>query len=103
MLREELRALAWVTLEEVALDAVAEDGRLVARTSVRQVAERLRIDPGSAAGALRLLRDRGYFISNASTGQPVDSACPSTCLVRWPGSRSSPQVRLVHRWQRHHW
>jgi hypothetical protein len=50
-----------VTLEEVALDAVAEDGRLVARTSARHVAERLRIDPGSAAGALRVLRDRGLI------------------------------------------
>lgn len=36
-LRRELRSLVWVTLEEVALDAVAEDGRLVARTSARQV------------------------------------------------------------------
>ena len=60
-LRQQLRALAWVTLDEVALDAVAEDGRLVARTSARHVAERLRIDPGSAAGALRILRDRGLL------------------------------------------
>jgi hypothetical protein len=60
-LRQQLRALVWVTLEEVALDAVAEDGRLVARTSARHVAERLRIDPGSAAGALRVLRDRGLI------------------------------------------
>jgi hypothetical protein len=60
-LRQQLRALAWVTLEEVALDAVAEHGRLVARTSARHVAERLRIDPGSAAGALRILRDHGLL------------------------------------------
>jgi hypothetical protein len=60
-LRRQLRALAWVTLEEVALDAVDEDGRLVAHTSARQVAERLRIDPGTAAGALRELRDRGLL------------------------------------------
>jgi hypothetical protein len=60
-LRRQLRALSWVTLEEVALDAVAEDGRLVARTSARQIAERLRIDPGAAAGALRGLRDRGLL------------------------------------------
>jgi hypothetical protein len=60
-LRQQLRALAWVTLEEVALDAVAEDGRLVARTSARHVAERLRIAPGSAAGALRILRHRGLL------------------------------------------
>ena len=58
-LRRQMRALTWVTLEDVALDAVAEDGQLVARTSARQVAERLRIDPAAAAGALRVLRDRG--------------------------------------------
>ena len=30
-LRRRLRPLAWMVLEEVALDAVAEDGRFVAR------------------------------------------------------------------------
>lgn len=58
-LRRQLRPLVWVTLEEVALDALVEDGRLVARTSARKVAERLRVNPGTAAGALRVLRDRG--------------------------------------------
>ena len=52
-LRRQLRALAWVTLEDVALDAVAEDGRLVARTSARQVAERLGVDPCAVARALQ--------------------------------------------------
>ena len=60
-LRRQLRPLAWVTLEEVALDAVAEDGRLLARTSARQVAERLGVDPGTAASALRALRRRGLL------------------------------------------
>ena len=54
-----MRALTWVTLEDVALDAVAEDGQLVARTSAREVAERLRVNPTAAAAALRVLRDRG--------------------------------------------
>jgi hypothetical protein len=58
-LRRTLRPLAWVTLEEVALSAVVEEGRLVARTSARQVAERLGVDPGTAATALRTLRERG--------------------------------------------
>ncbi len=58
-LRRRLRPLAWVALEEVALEAVAEGGRLVARTSARQVAERLGVDPGTAAGALRVLRREG--------------------------------------------
>ena len=59
VLRRELGPLVWVILEEVALDAVVEDDRLVARTSARQVAERLRVDPGTAATALRALRQRG--------------------------------------------
>ena len=58
-LRRQLRALTWVTLEEVALDAVSEDGQLVARTSARQVAEHLRVDPLAVAGALKVLRDPG--------------------------------------------
>jgi DNA-binding transcriptional ArsR family regulator len=58
-LRRQLRALTWVTLEDVALDAVAEGGRLVARTSARQVAEHLRVDPLAVERALKVLRDRG--------------------------------------------
>jgi hypothetical protein len=60
-LRRQLRPLLWVTLEEVALDAVAEDGRWVARTSARQVAERLGIDPSTANNALRDLRRHGLL------------------------------------------
>lgn len=37
-LRRQLRPLDWVVLEEVALDAVDEDGRIIARTSARQIA-----------------------------------------------------------------
>jgi hypothetical protein len=68
-LRRQLRALTWVTLEEVALEAVAEDGRLVARTSARQVADRLRVDPAAAAGALRALRDRGFLALERDRGE----------------------------------
>jgi len=60
-LRGRLRPLVWVTLEEVALDATIEDGRVLAHTSARRVAERLRVDPGSAAGALGELRRRGFL------------------------------------------
>ena len=77
-LRRALRPLVWVTLEEVALDAVVEDGRLVARTSARQVAERLGIDPGTAAAALRDLRKRGLVTSFRETGRRAASVCRST-------------------------
>ena len=67
-LRRALRPLVWVTLEEVALDAVVEDGRLVARTSARQIADRLGIDPTTAAEALADLRKRGLVTPGAGEG-----------------------------------
>jgi hypothetical protein len=67
-LRRALRPLLWVTLEEVALSALVEEGRLVARTSARQVAERLGVDPGTAATALRTLRERGLVRSSREKG-----------------------------------
>jgi DNA-binding transcriptional ArsR family regulator len=68
VLRRALRPLLWVTLEEVALDAAVEGGRLVARTSARQVAERLGVDPGTAATALRALRERGLVALEREKG-----------------------------------
>jgi hypothetical protein len=51
-LRRALRPLAWMILEEVALDALFEGDRLVARTSARQIADRLGVDPTTVAKAL---------------------------------------------------
>lgn len=67
-LRRRLRPLAWVTLEEVALDAVTEGGRLVARTSARRVAKRLGVEPGTAANALRALRREGLVMLEREQG-----------------------------------
>lgn len=53
------RPQVWVVLQDLALDAEWRDGRLVASSSARLVAEHLHIDPGTAAAALRALRDRG--------------------------------------------
>jgi hypothetical protein len=58
--RRSLRPTAWVVLEDIVLDAVRRDGRLVACTSARLVAEHLNLDPGTAASALRVLRERGF-------------------------------------------
>jgi hypothetical protein len=58
-LRRSLRPVVWVVLEELALHAVAVDGVLVAPTSARSIAQELGLDPGTAASALRTLRDRG--------------------------------------------
>jgi DNA-binding transcriptional MocR family regulator len=53
--------VAWVILEEVTLQAVDEDGRLVAHTSARQLAHRLGVDPGTAGKALGALRRQGLL------------------------------------------
>jgi hypothetical protein len=68
-LRRKLRPQAWVTLEDVAMEAVVEDGRLVAHTSSRRVAERLGVDVGTAAAALRALRERGLLVLERESGQ----------------------------------
>jgi DNA-binding transcriptional ArsR family regulator len=67
-MRKELRPMAWTVLEEVALDAVDEDGRLVARTSARRVADQLGVDPTTAAGALRVLRQQGLLTLERQSG-----------------------------------
>ena len=104
-LRRALRPLVWVVLEEVALDAVVEDGGLVARTSARQVAERLGVEPGTAATALRVLRPSAVSsVSSARRVRPAVSVCRSTSSARRPGCVSSNHVRRSHsRWHRPWW
>ena len=59
-LRRLLRPIEWVVLEDVALDARADDhGILVAPTSARRVAEHLGLTPGAVARALARLRAAG--------------------------------------------
>lgn len=68
-LRRSLTPLEWVVLEDVALDATEDDeGRLLAATSVRQVAERLGVSPGSAAKALSRLRSLGLVTHDRQPG-----------------------------------
>ena len=70
--REALRALrpvARVVLEDAVLDAVWQDGHLVAATSARRIAEHVGIDAGTAAAALRLLRDRSMVTLDQPTGR----------------------------------
>jgi hypothetical protein len=62
------RPAVWLVLQDVALDAAWRDGRLVAATSARLVATHLRMDPGTAASALRTLRDRGIVELSQAAG-----------------------------------
>jgi hypothetical protein len=58
-LRRSLPPVVWLVLEELSLDAVDVDGELVVATSARSIAAELRLDPGTVASALRVLRQRG--------------------------------------------
>ena len=57
--RRSLRPVAWLVLEELVFDAVDVDGETVVATSARSIAAELRLDPGTVASALRVLRRRG--------------------------------------------
>ncbi len=68
--RRRLGPMAWAVLEDLVLDArVDEHGIVVAASSARRVAANLGVEPGTAARALRRLRDDGFVV-----------------LVREPGS-----------------
>jgi hypothetical protein len=69
LLRRQLSALAWVILEQVALDAVLDEGRLLARTSAGQIAEELAVNQGTAARALRMLRQKGLLVLHRDARQ----------------------------------
>ena len=64
------RPQMWVVLQDLALNAEWHDDRLVASSSARLVAEHLHIDPGTAAAALRALRDRGVAELCQTSGAP---------------------------------
>ena len=63
-----LRPMAWAVLEAVALEATADEDGLVAHTSARHLAGLLGLDPGTAAAALRLLRQRGHLDLRRTAG-----------------------------------
>jgi hypothetical protein len=62
------RPQTWVVLQDLAFDAQWIDDRWVAPSSARLVAEHLRIDPGTAAAALRQLRDCGVAELTQASG-----------------------------------
>jgi len=56
-------ATAWVILEEIALDATIDDrGRLVADTSVRQIAANLGLNKTTVTRHVARLRDHGFVV-----------------------------------------
>jgi len=63
-----LRPQSWVVLHDLVFDAEWVDDRWIAPSSARLVAEHLRIDPGTAATALRQLRDCGIAELTQASG-----------------------------------
>jgi DNA-binding transcriptional ArsR family regulator len=101
-LRRSLRPVAWVVLEELALEAVVVRGALVAPTSARAIAERLRLDPATAASALRTLRERGLVELTRGPSPSGRFGLSAYRLGRLPGvdvlarRGDPPRVRTPH-------
>lgn len=81
-----LRALEWVVLEDVALDAVLDPaGRALAATSARRIAANLGVDPGTAARALTHLRADGLIGHSRSQGADGRFGLSAYLLAPIPG------------------
>jgi hypothetical protein len=89
-LRRRLRPVEWVVLEDVALDAVLDNGRAVAATSARRIADGLGIDPGIAASALRRLRSLGLVEHDRADGAASRFGLSVYVLVPTPGIELMP-------------
>lgn len=89
-LRRSLPAMAWTVLEEVLLDAFVEGDQIIATTSARRVAAQLNIDAGTAASALRLLRNRGLLELKRSSGPAGRFGLSSYVVLGTPGIRLLP-------------
>lgn len=86
VLRQRLRALEWVVLEDVALDAVLDPaGRAVAATSARRIAANLGVDPGTVARALTHLRAEGLIEHSRSQGADGRFGLSAYLLAPIPG------------------
>ena len=91
------RPQMWVVLQDLALDAEWRDGRLVASSSARLVAEHLHIDPGTAAAALRALRERGVAELCQTSGAAGRFGLASYALQLPPGLEIVPtQLEAPH-------
>ena len=85
-LRSRLRALEWVVLEDVALDAALDSaGRALSATSARRIAANLGVDPGTVARALTHLRAEGLIEHSRSQGADDRFGLSAYLLAPIPG------------------
>ena len=100
-LRLRLRALEWVVLEDVALDAVLDPaGRALAATSARRIAANLGVDPGTVARALTQLRAEGLIEHSRSQGADGRFGLSAYLLAPIPGIDLSAPPTLRPRTER---
>ena len=84
------RPQTWVVLHDLVFDAEWVDDRWVAPSSARLLAEHLRIDAGTAAAALRQLRDRGVAELTQSSGSAGRFGLAEYTLLLPPGLEVLP-------------
>lgn len=100
-LRLRLRALEWVVLEDVALDAVLDPaGRALAATSARRIAANLGVDPGTVARALTDLRAQGLIEHRRSQGADGRFGLSAYLLAPIPGIDLGTPTTLPPRTER---
>jgi len=58
-LKRRIGPLAWAVLEDISVDAILQDGRWMAATSTRQLADHLGLTPGTVARGLARLCSEG--------------------------------------------
>ena len=86
-LRRSLTPIAWTVLEEVLLDALIDGDQIIATTSARRIAGQLDIDAGTAASALRLLRNRRLLELKRCSGRAGRFGLSSYVVLGTPGMR----------------
>jgi hypothetical protein len=91
-LRRRLGALTWFVFEDVVLDAEPAGSGLHAATSARRVAEHLGVTPGTAAGALRKLRQFGLLTHRRLAGASGRFGLSSYRVVLPDGMAIVPRV-----------
>jgi len=100
-LRLRLRALEWVVLEDVALDAALDPaGRAVASTSARNIAANLAVDPGTVAKVLTRLRAEGLIEHSRAQGTDGRFGLSAYLLAPIPGIDLSAPTTVRPRTER---
>ena len=94
---------AWGVLEEIAIDATLDtEGRLVAETNVRRIADNLGLNKDTVTKYLRRLREYGFVLQEETRddGSGRYETCryvldPSACVERFTHTPSKRDVEVI--------